>query len=81
MASGKGINLFQFPTIDTTIQLQADTDYYLSVAVPDNSKETITIEVINKSEVDFSDLNSNEIIADLQIGDIHQTMDKNYLAI
>ena len=80
MASGEGINLFQSPTIDTTIQSRADTDYYLSDAVPDNSKETITIEVINKSEVDFIDLNSTEIIADLQIGDTSDN-GKNYLAI
>ena len=69
MASGEGTNLFQSPTVDTAIQSRSDTDYYPSDAVPGNSKETITIEVINKSEVDFIDLNSTEIIADLQIGD------------
>ena len=69
MANGEGINLFQSPTVDTTIQSQADTDYYPSDAVPDNIIETITIEVINKSDVDFIDLHSTEIIADLQIGD------------
>ena len=80
MASGEGINVFQSPTIDTTSQSRADTDYYPSDVVPDNSKETITIEVINKSEVDFIDLNSSEIIADLQIGDTSDN-GKNYLAI
>ena len=67
MASGEGVNLFQSPAVDTSIQSRTDTDYYPSDAVPDNNRETITIEVINKSEVDFIDLNSREIIADLQI--------------
>ena len=80
MASGEGINLCQSPTIDTAIQSRSGTDYYPSDAVPGNSKETITIEVINKSEVDFIDLNSTEIIADLQIGDKSDN-GKNYLAI
>ena len=67
MASGEGVNLFQSPVVDTSVISRTDTDYYPSDAVPDNNKETITIEVINKSEVDFIDLNSTEIIADLQI--------------
>ena len=69
MASGEGVNLFQSPVVDTTVLSRTDTDYYPSDVVPDNNKETITIEVINKSEVDFIDLNSTEIIADLQICD------------
>ena len=36
---------------------------------PDNNKESIIIEVITKSETDFIDLNSTEILADLQICD------------
>ena len=67
MASGEGVNLFQSPVVDTSVISRTDTDYYPSDAVPDNNKETITIEVINKSEVDFIDLNSTEVIADLQI--------------
>ena len=34
---------------------------------PDTNKESIIIKVINKSETDFIDLNSTEILADLQI--------------
>ena len=36
---------------------------------PDNNTESIIIEAINKSETDFIDLNSTEILADLQICD------------
>ena len=69
MASGEGLNLFQQPTYDTSIVSRADTEYYPSDMTPDNNKESIIIEVINKSETDFIDLNSTEILADLQICD------------
>ena len=63
----EGLNLFKQPFSDASIISRTDTDYYLSDAIPDNSKETIQIEVINKSEVDFIDLNSTEIIMNLRI--------------
>ena len=69
MASGEGLNLFQQPTNDTSIVSRADTEYYPSDMMPDNNKESINNEVINKSETDFIDLISTEILADLQICD------------
>ena len=69
MASSEGLNLFQQPTYDTSIVSRVDTEYYPSDMTPDNNKESIIIEVINKSETDFIDLNSTEILADLQICD------------
>ena len=63
----EGLNLFKQPISDASILSRTDTDYYPSDAIPDNSKETIQIEVINKSEVDFIDLNSTEIIMGLRI--------------
>ena len=63
----EGLNLFKQPFSDASIISRTDTDYYPSDAIPDNSKETIQIEVINKSEVDFIDLNSTEIIMNLRI--------------
>ena len=73
MASGEGLNLFQQPTYDTSIVSRADTEYYPSDMTPDNNKESILIEVINKSDTDFIDLNSTEILADLQICDTADT--------
>ena len=69
MASGEGLNLFQQPTYDTSIVSRADTEYYPSDMTRDNNKESIIIEVINKSETDFIGLNSTEILADLEICD------------
>ena len=69
MVSDEGLNLFQQPTYDTSIVSRADTEYYSSDMTPDNNKESIIIEAINKSETDFIDLNSTEILADLQICD------------
>ena len=63
----EGLNLFKQPFSDASIISRTDTDYYPSDAIPDNRKETIQIEVINKSEVDFIDLNSTEIIMNLRI--------------
>ena len=63
----EGLNLFKQPFSDASGISRTDTDYYLSDAIPDNSKETIQIEVINKSEVDFIDLNSTEILMNLRI--------------
>ena len=63
----EGQNLFKQPISDASIISRTDTDYYPSDAIPDNSKETIQIEVINKSEVDLIDLNSTEIIMNLRI--------------
>ena len=61
----EGLNLFKQPFSDASVISR--TDYYPSDAIPDNSKETIQIEVINKSEVDFIDLNSTEILMNLRI--------------
>ena len=58
----EGLNLFKQPFSDASVISRTDTDYYPSDAIPENSKETIQIEVINKSEVDFIDLNSTESI-------------------
>ena len=69
MASGEGLNLCQQPAYDTSIVSRADTEYYPFHMTPDNNKESIIIEVINKSETDFIDLNSTEILADPQICD------------
>ena len=69
MVSDEGLNLFQQPTYDTSIVSRADTEYYSSDMTPDNNKESIIIEAINKSETDFIDLNSTEILPDLQICD------------
>ena len=69
MASGEGFNLFQQPAYDTSIVSRADTEYYPSDMTPDNNKESVIIEVINKSETDCIDLTSTEILADLQICD------------
>ena len=63
----EGLNLFKQLYSDASIISRTDTDYYPSDAIPDNSKETIQIEVINKSEVDFIDLNSTEILMKLRI--------------
>ena len=63
----EGLNLFKQPFSDASVISRTDTDYYPSDAIPDNSKETIQIEVINKSEVDFIDLNSTEILMNLRI--------------
>ena len=63
----EGLNLFKQPFSDSSSISRTDTDYYPSDAIPDNSKETIQIEVINKSEVDFIDLNSTESIMNLRI--------------
>ena len=63
----EGLNLFSAPISDASIISRQDTDYYPSDSVPDNNKETITIEVINKSEVDFIDHSSKEILMKLQI--------------
>ena len=63
----EGLNLFKQPFSDASVISRTDTDYYPSDAIPDNSKETIQIEVINKSEVDFIDLNSTEILMRLRI--------------
>ena len=63
----EGLNLFKQPFSDASVISRTDTDYYPSDAIPDNSKETIQIEVINKSEVDFIDLNSTEILMTLRI--------------
>ena len=67
MASGEGLNLFLQPIYDTSVVSRADMEYYPSDMTPDNNKESIIIEVMNKSETDFIDLNSTEILADLQI--------------
>ena len=45
--------------------------------MPDNNKESILIEVINKSDTDFIDLKSTEILADLQICDTTDTAVSN----
>ena len=63
----EGVNLFKQPFSDASVISRRDTDYYPSDAIPDNSKETIQIEVINKSEVDCIDLNSTEILMNLRI--------------
>ena len=63
----EGLNLFKHPFSDTSVLSRTDTDYYPSDTAPDNNKETITIKVIYKSEVDFTDLNSTEILMKLQI--------------
>ena len=62
-----GLNLFKQPFSDASVISRTDMDYYPSDAIPDNSKETIQIEVINKSKVDFIDLNSTEILMNLRI--------------
>ena len=59
----EGLNVFKLPFIDNSVILRTDTDYYPSDAAPDNSKEAITIEVTNKSEVDFIDLNFRDFDA------------------
>ena len=63
----EGLNLFKQPFSDASVIWRTDTDYYPSDAIPDNSKETIQIEVINISEVDFIDLKSTEILMNLRI--------------
>ena len=63
----EGLNLFKQPYSDASIISRTDTDYYPSDAIPDNSKETIQIEVINNLEVDFIDLNSTEILMKLRL--------------
>ena len=67
MIHAEGLNLFQTPLSDVSVISRHDTDYYPSDAVPNNSKETIQVEVINKSVEDFIDLNSTEIHLSLQI--------------
>ena len=69
MASSESLNLFQKPTYDTSIVSRVDTEYYPSDMTPDNNEGSIIIEVINKSETDFIDLKSTEVLADLQICD------------
>ena len=63
----EGLKLFSAPISDASIVSRQDTDYYPSDSAPDNNKETIIIDVINKSEVDFIDLSSTEILMKLQI--------------
>ena len=63
----EGLTLFKQPFSDASVISRTDTDYYPSDAIQDNSKETIQIEVINISEVDFIDLNSTEILMNLRI--------------
>ena len=63
----EGLNLFKQPFSDASVISGTDMDYYPSDAILDNSKETIQIKVINKSEVDFIDLNSTEILMNLRI--------------
>ena len=60
------MNLFKQPFSDASVISRTETDYYPSDAIPDNSKETIPIEGIDKSEVDFIDLNSTEILMNLR---------------
>ena len=67
MINAEGLNLFQAPLADVSIQSRHDTDYYPSDAVPDNSKETIYIQVVNTSAVDLRDVSNVEIHAGLQI--------------
>ena len=69
MANTEGLTLFAAPSSDSSIISRHDTDYYSSDSVPDNNKETIAIEVVNKSKVDYIDLSSTEIIMKLQICD------------
>ena len=66
MINAEGLNLFQAPLADVSIQSRHDTDYP-SDAVPDNSKETIYIQVVNTSAVDLRDVSNVEIHAGLQI--------------
>ena len=44
----EGLNLFKQPFRDASVISRTDTDYYPSDTIPDNSKETLQIEVINK---------------------------------
>ena len=67
MINAEGLNLFQAPLADVSIQSRHDTDYYPSDAVPDNSKETIYIQIVNTSLVDLRDVSQVEIHAGLQI--------------
>ena len=74
MASCEGLNLLQQPPYNASIVSRTDTEYYPSNMTPDNNKESISIDVINKSKTDFIDLTSTEILSDLQICD---TTDKS----
>ena len=67
MINAEGLNLFQAPLADVSIQSRHDTDYYPSDAVPDNSKETIYIQIVNTSPADLRDVSQVEIHAGLQI--------------
>eukprot|EP00112_Aurelia_sp_Birch-Aquarium-sp1_P014123 Seg3025.2 transcript_id=Seg3025.2/GoldUCD/mRNA.D3Y31 product="putative protein F54H12.2" protein_id=Seg3025.2/GoldUCD/D3Y31 len=55
------------PLSDVSIKSRHDTDYYPSDAVPDNSKETIYIPVVNRSEEDLQDVGQVECHASIQI--------------
>ena len=61
------MNLFKQRYSDISLISRMDTDYSPSHAIPDNSKETIQIDVSNKSEVDFIDLKCTEILMKLRI--------------
>ena len=61
------LNLFSLPQFDGSIISRQDTDYYPSNASPGNTKETIIINVINQSDVDFIDLSSTEILLQLRV--------------
>ena len=63
----EGLNLFQLPSIDSSTESRHDTDYYPSNSSPGNSKETIVIDVVNKSDVDFIDLGSTEVLVELRV--------------
>ena len=63
----EGLYLIKQPFSDASVISRTDTDCYPLDAIPENSKETIQIEVINKSEVDFIDLTSTEILMNLRI--------------
>lgn len=69
MIHAEGLNLFQTPMSDVSVISRHDTDYFPSDAIPNNSKETIQIEVVNTSMEDFIDLSSTEIHMSLQIVD------------
>ena len=63
----EGLNLFKQPYSDASVISRTDTDFYLPDAIPDNSKDTIQFKGISKSEVDFIDFISTEILMNLRI--------------
>eukprot|EP00112_Aurelia_sp_Birch-Aquarium-sp1_P009137 Seg2027.4 transcript_id=Seg2027.4/GoldUCD/mRNA.D3Y31 product="putative protein F54H12.2" protein_id=Seg2027.4/GoldUCD/D3Y31 len=67
MINAEGLNLFQPPLSDVSIRSRHVTDYYPSDTVPNNSKETIYISVVNRSLEDLQDVGQVECHASFQI--------------